>query len=112
VCASAVVLGFLVALGSMTFVTGPNAGTDLGLQALILFSSYPVDIFGGFVKVILYGLVPAAFVGTVPARLVQDFDLGQAALLVAVAVLATVSGGVAFRRGLGRYTSGATWTQA
>jgi ABC-2 type transport system permease protein len=112
VCASAVLTGFLVLTGSLTFVTGPNPASDLGLHALILFSSYPVDIFAGAVKVVLYGVIPAAFVGTVPARLVQHFDPIGAVVLVSVATSVSAAGWAAFRRGLGRYTSGATWTQA
>jgi ABC-2 type transport system permease protein len=71
-----------------------------------------VDIFGGVTKLLLYGVVPAGFVASVPARLVEDFDAGSAAGLAAVTVAFAAAALVTFRSGLRRYQSGATWTRA
>jgi len=55
--------------------------------------------------------VPAAFVSSVPAKLIMSFDADRAAWLVAIATLFGLAGALAFTRGLRRYTSGAVWTR-
>jgi ABC-2 type transport system permease protein len=93
VLASAVLLtGFLVLVGCLTFVGTHGRVTDLGLEAVLLLSSYPADVFTGATKALLYSAIPAAFVSAVPARLVDDFDLGDAALLLLVAAVFAVLG--------------------
>ncbi len=54
---------------------------------MLLLGAYPVDIFAGAVKVVLYTVVPAAFVSSVPARLIEDFDVVRALGLAGVAGL-------------------------
>lgn len=112
VCASAVMIGFLVMVGSLGFFVGRNEGGELGFHALLLFSSYPVDVFGGSVKVFLYTVVPAGFVTSVPTELVADPSWSMAAAVAAVAATVLTLGWWTFRSGLRRYTSGAVWTSA
>ena len=107
-----IIAGFLVLMGSISFYVGRNEAGDLGFQSLLLFSSYPVDIFVGTTKLFLYAVVPAGFVSATPARLVEDFDPAWAAALLAVGVAFASAGWVAFNLGLRRYTSGAVWTAA
>ncbi len=109
--AATVMTGFLVLTGSLAFFTGRGEGGELGFHAIVLLGSYPVDIFAGAAKVLLYTAVPAAFVSSVPARLVEDFDAGQAAWLVAVAAVFAFAAWAAFTLGLRRYTSGSVWTR-
>lgn len=108
----AVFAGFLVAIGSLAFWAGRTDIGDLGFQAMLVFSSYPVDVFGGVAKTFLYTVVPAAFVAAVPAQLVLDFDATTAAIAVTAAVLFVGIGWGTFHAGLRRYTSGAVWTRA
>jgi ABC-2 type transport system permease protein len=111
---TAVVLltGFLVAVGATAFFAGRGDAGDLGFHAVLLFASYPVDVFTGGAKVFLYTVVPAAFVGAVPARLVESFDPRLAAATAGVAVAFALAGWITFTLGLRRYTSGSVWTQA
>jgi ABC-2 type transport system permease protein len=112
VAAVAVLLtGFLVLTGSLAFFIGRNEGGELGFQAMILLGAYPVDIFAGAIKVLLYTVVPAAFVSSVPARLIEDFDVVDALWLAGVAGTFALAGWTAFTLGLRRYTSGSVWTQ-
>jgi len=69
-------------------------------------------VFAGVAKVVLYTVVPAAFVSTVPARLVTDFQVGQAAWLTAVAVTFALTAWATFTLGLRRYASGSVWTRS
>lgn len=112
VAGAAVFAGFLVAIGSLAFWAGRNDAGDLGLQAMLVFASYPVDVFGGVAKTFLYTVVPAAFVAAVPAKLVNDFDAATAAIALAAAAFFVALGWAAFTAGLRRYTSGAVWTRA
>jgi ABC-2 type transport system permease protein len=58
------------------------------------------------VRILLYTLIPAAFVGSVPAALLIDFSWGKLAMLAIVtATIASMAWGV-FRWGLRRYESG------
>jgi ABC-2 type transport system permease protein len=109
---SVVLVGFLVACGALTlFVGGRGEQADLGFNAILIFASYPLDLFGGATKVLLFTAVPAAFVTGLPARLVRDFDPAQALLLAAVAALFALLGWGLFALGLRRYASGSIWTR-
>ena len=107
-----VLAGFLVAMGSLAFFAGRNEAGELGFHAMILFASYPVDVFSGAAKALLSVVVPAAFVATVPARLIDSFDVTVAASALAAAAAFGTAGVVSFNLGLRRYTSGAVWTRA
>lgn len=104
--------GFLVLAGSSAFFVGRNEGGELGFYAVIMLGSYPVDVFAGAAKIALYTVVPAAFVASVPARLVQHFEPRWAGGLLGAALVFAVAGWVAFARGLRRYTSGSVWVRA
>ena len=112
VCATLILCGFLVVMGSTAFLLGRNEAADLGFHAVLLFSSYPVDLYGAMTRVFLYAVIPAAFVTSVPARLVEHFSPGWAAATAAVAVVVAGLGLAAFTAGLRRYTSGAAWSSA
>jgi ABC-2 type transport system permease protein len=110
--ASLLLGGFLVTTGSLAFFTGrPEAG-DYGLHSMLLLAAYPADVFSGAPKLLLYTAIPAAFVASVPARLIDDPDPALALGLGAAAVVCAFVGWATFTLGLRRYTSGSTWTRA
>ena len=112
-CGAAVLISFLVALGSLTFFMGGRGEqTELGFQAILILSAYPIDLFTGLTKVIMFTAVPAAFISGVPTRVVNDFSWSQMALLLTVAGAAVVGARVLFGAGLYRYRSGASWSRA
>jgi ABC-2 type transport system permease protein len=108
----ALVTGFLVLTGSLAFFVGRSAAGELGFQALLMLGSYPVDVFAGLARVVLYSVVPAAFVSSVPAQLVDDLDLLHMAWLAATATAFASAGWLTFTLGLRRYASGSIWTRA
>jgi ABC-2 type transport system permease protein len=75
-------------------------------ELLITFSMYPEPLFGGGLRLVLFTLLPAGFVGYVPARLVQHPSVAGGLLLAAAASAYLTIAGVVFDRGLRRYTSG------
>lgn len=110
---AAVLVAFLVLLGALTLlIGGKGEQSDLGFQAVLIFSSYPLDIFGGATKFMLYTAIPAAFVTGLPVRLVDDFQAGTFALLLGGAAFISLLAAMSFKLGLRRYSSGALWTRA
>jgi ABC-2 type transport system permease protein len=112
VSSAALLTGFLVLTGSLSFFAGRDDAGELSFHAILMFAAYPADVFGGAAKLFLSTVLPAAFVATVPARLIDDFDPVVAATMLGISSLFVVLGWVAFHAGLKRYTSGAVWTQA
>jgi len=113
VCASILFLSFLVILGSLTFFTGGRGEpAELGFQAILMLASYPIDLFGGFTKLLLFTAIPAAFVTGLPSRLVSDPSWSDAAAIAAAALVGALLARLIFDAGLARYRSGALWTRA
>src|SRR5205814_8050685 len=54
-------------------------------ELLITFSLYPEPLFGGVLRLALFTLLPAGFVGYVPARFVQKPSIADGVLLNAAA---------------------------
>jgi len=105
VLVAAVFLGFVVLVQSLAFWIG-HAGlvrAQAG-NARISFALDPLDLFDGTARQVLFTLLPAAFMGAVPAEFVRSFTwkglvqrTGAALVFLALAV---------FQRGLRRYESG------
>ncbi|MDQ3249189.1 MAG: ABC-2 family transporter protein [Chloroflexota bacterium] len=75
-------------------------------NAIITFALYPITLFDGTAKVLLFTVLPAALVGAVPAEFVRRFSwqtLGQLALAALIFLVLAI---VIFHRGLQRYESG------
>ena len=104
---ASVFVGFLVAIHALSFWSGDSsllAGSVM--QGMIMFSTYPLGVFDGWTRFLLFTLLPAGFVGALPASMVRSFTwqaLGELGLAAAVAMTA---GALLFRRGLARYQSG------
>jgi viologen exporter family transport system permease protein len=96
-----------VLIYSSTFWLGRNDGAcRQALDALITFSLYPDTLFAGTVRLLLYTVLPAAFVAHVPAQLVRAPSASNIALLVAATIGYSVLAAYVFKRGLSRYNSG------
>jgi len=102
-----VIVAFAVIVGSLAFWMGnaDNLATQ-AINALITFGLYPAEIFPRMIQVLLYTLIPAAFVGSVPARLLSDFSWGRLAMLTAFTGGIALGARTIFRWGLRRYESG------
>ena len=72
----------------------------------VLISAYPQHVFGIALKLFLFTLFPAAFVGLLPVEAVREgsFAKGLAVVIAAFAYMAIAIW--VFERGLRRYTSG------
>jgi ABC-2 type transport system permease protein len=75
-------------------------------ELLITFSLYPEPLFGGMLRLALFTVLPAGFVGYLPARVVRAPSLLDAALLAFGAGAYLALAVLVFNRGLRRYRSG------
>jgi ABC-2 type transport system permease protein len=75
-------------------------------ELLITFSLYPEPLFGGMLRLVLFTVLPAGFVGYVPTHLAQSPSFALVLLLTAAAAAYLAIGVVVFECGLRRYTSG------
>ncbi len=105
--AGLIFVAFAVLVGSLALWVG-NADTlaTQATTALINFSLYPVEIFPGVIQWLLYTLIPAAFIGSLPASLLSDFHWEQLVVLTAFVAGIGLAAWAAFRGGLRRYASG------
>ncbi|MEX2206275.1 MAG: ABC-2 family transporter protein [Myxococcota bacterium] len=72
----------------------------------LTFSLYPRPLFSGEINVLLYTVLPAGFVGFLPAELVRAPSLALAVAALASALAWTLLALYVFERGLARYASG------
>ena len=100
-------VAFSVLVGSLAFWVG-NADNlaSQAINAMLTFSLYPVEIFPGAVQWLLYTLIPAALVGSLPAGLLSDFSWHRLGILVAFTAGIVLAARAVFRWGLRRYESG------
>ncbi len=100
-------LGFSIGAGSLAFFLG-NAEIlyEQMFFSMVTFSTYPFALFDGWVRVVLYTVIPAAFVSHFPVEALRHLSLADAgfALLGSIAVLFV--GVSVFYVGLKRYESG------
>lgn len=105
--AIAVLVSFLVLVQSLTFWIGNSSMlTTNAFNAILTFSLYPITLFDGTAKLLLFTLIPAAFIGALPAEFVRQFDLGQLAQISLGSAIFLSLAIFVFYRGLRRYESG------
>ncbi len=100
-------LGFSVLSGSLSFYLG-NADTlcENWRHGLIAFSTYPIELFDGKCKWLLYTVLPAAYISGFPIDALRKLSLLDAlySFLGALSVVSLAI--VVFNHGLKRYESG------
>lgn len=104
---SFVFTAFMVILGSLAFFLGNTEGLSQQISAaLISFSIYPMNIFNGVVRLLLFTIIPAGFISFVPLQLLHEFTWPFFGAMVGFTILiVTVALGL-FQLGLRRYESG------
>ena len=92
---------------TLTFYIG-NASmiTSSAFEFMITFSIYPEGIFKGFLRLIIFSVLPAAFITHIPLRLVSDFNITTFALWIGFTIVFLSVACIFFNRGLKHYESG------
>jgi viologen exporter family transport system permease protein len=79
-------------------------------ELLLTFSLYPEPLFGGALRLALFTILPAGFVGYLPARVIREPSLQNVSILTIGAVVYLVAAVQLFDAGLRRYASGSRFT--
>lgn len=79
-------------------------------ELLITFSLYPEPLFGGTLRLVLFTVLPAGFIGYMPIRILHAPSLTSVTVLVCVAIGYLCVAVWLFDRGLRRYASGSRFT--
>ncbi|MBX9696350.1 MAG: ABC transporter permease [Cyanobacteria bacterium] len=100
-------LGFSIMAGSLAFFLG-NAETlyEQLFFSMITFSTYPFALFDGWVRVVLYTVIPAAFVSHYPVEALRHLSLADAGIALLGSICVLFFGACVFYLGLKRYESG------
>jgi ABC-type uncharacterized transport system permease subunit len=83
---------------------------QIHLEILITFSLYPEPLFGGVLRLALFTVLPAGFVGYLPVRVVHAPSVPLVCLLVLGASAYLGLAALMFERGLRRYASGSRFS--
>jgi ABC-2 type transport system permease protein len=105
--ATTIFISFFVLVQSLAFWMG-NA-TMLASQAqnaIITFAIYPITLFDGTAKFLLFTIIPAAFIGAVPVEFIRAFSWENLVLLSGASGGFLALSVFVFYRGLRRYESG------
>lgn len=73
---------------------------------LITFSTYPENIFKTGIKVMLYTIVPVAYLAYIPASLVESFNIYSLLLVLGVGLVYGISAILVFNKAMKNYESG------
>ena len=75
-------------------------------EVTLLFSLYPDTLFGGPMRLVLFTLIPAGFVGYLPAELIRTPSFATAFIIALGSAAYLLLAVMVFRRGLRSYASG------
>lgn len=100
-------IGVMIAAGSFAFYIGNAEGlSQQAFNMFIALTTYPSAIFRGWVKLLLFTVVPAGVISFLPIGLMRNFDPWFVAGALAMTALFVGIGTALFRSGLKRYVSG------
>ena len=95
-----------IIFGSMSFFfTRNELLADSVNDMMIHFSTYPENIFNGFVKVLFYTILPIAIVAYLPIKVILAFNLSTFLIIIGFTCLMIFLSFIIFNTGLKRYTS-------
>lgn len=96
-----------ISFHALSFYSGNVEGlAHLVTEFLITFGIYPEGIFTGWVRFILYTIIPTAFIVYIPVEVIKQFSMVSLIKVLAITILWIVIAYVMFYRGLKKYESG------
>jgi len=105
--ATCIFVAFLIIVQSLAFWLGTGGTfTGIAINAMITFALYPITLFNNTAKLLLFIVIPAAFMGAVPAGFVRSFSWSSLGLMALAAAGFLSLAILLFRLGLRRYESG------
>jgi ABC-2 type transport system permease protein len=105
--AGAVFAAFMILVQSFAFWLGVLSNlSGVALNALLTFGIYPITLFDNPAKFILFTIIPAAFIGALPADFIRAFSWQTLGMLALGAFGFLFLALAVFQLGLKRYESG------
>lgn len=102
--AASIVVAYILAWESLQFWTASGSEVaGVAFTAVTVLSTYPAAIYSGYLKLVVFTVVPAAFIGSVPAQVVLDPSVGLVAGLAGAAVAFWLAALGVFHAGLRHY---------
>lgn len=102
--AASIVVAFILTWESVAFwAENGSEIAGVAFTAITVLSTYPSAIYAGVVKVIVFTVVPAVFIGSVPAEIVLDPSWQQLTMLCGAALAAWAIALGVFHAGLRRH---------
>ena len=106
-CGVVIFASIAIIAGSLAFFfKNAHETSRTMLHSMVIFGFYPLDIFHGASKIILLTLLPAGFVASVPAMLLQEFNWPWFLALIGATFTFAAIATIVFYIGLKRYESG------
>jgi ABC-2 type transport system permease protein len=100
-------VSFNVLAGCLGFWIGnAEAAAFQAQQATLNFSLYPGAMYHGWIRVLLFTVLPAGFISHLPVEIMRSFDPWLMAGVLGFAAFSVAAASVVFRIGLRRYESG------
>lgn len=101
-----IITSIAVILGSLSFwFNKSDIIADTGNELMVNFSTYPDGIFKGFVKILLFTLVPVGIAAYIPVKVMISFNLILFIIVLGATILLVILAFLIFNRGLKKYTS-------
>jgi len=98
---------FSVIAGSLAFYLGNSEQlTKTLLESVVGLSSYPINIYKGFTRILIFFVIPAGFISGVPVELLRQFNILWFIYLIGFTILITAVSIAVFYYGLKKYESG------
>lgn len=107
ITATLIFSSILIFVNSLTFYMGNSQGVaGLVFEFMITFSIYPEGIYKGVAKLVIYTIIPAAFVSLIPVSLIISFSWKWFFILIGVVIFWVSFSYWFFYKGLKKYESG------
>ena len=101
-----VITSLAVILSSLSFwFNKADVIADTGNGLVTSFATYPDSIFKGFVKVLLYTIIPVGITTYIPVQVLINFNIYSFLIILGVSFIFIILAFFIFFRGLKRYSS-------
>jgi ABC-2 type transport system permease protein len=95
-----------IILGSLSFwFQKTDIIADTGNSMMLHFATYPDGIFKGFVKILLFSLIPVGIAIYMPVKIITEFNILYFIIVIGVTLLLITLSFIMFNTGLKKYSS-------
>ena len=101
-----IMVDIAIILGSLSFyISKSDMIAETGNNFMIYFATYPDGIFKGFVKMILFTIIPIGITTYIPVWILTKFNIFYFIGIIIFTICITILAFIVFYRGLKRYSS-------